>query len=275
MQYLELKLAASEERAEILIAQLAEIGFDSFSEEEGELKAYIQQDLYSEEQLKEILHQYAADVPYTVGLLEDKNWNEEWEKNFSPVFISDQCMIRAPFHDQDKRFPYEIIINPKMSFGTGHHETTSMMVGLQLSVDHKGKNVMDAGSGTGILAIMAEKLGASSVFAFDLEDWAFGNMPENFTLNNCQKISFAQGTVSTVTHPHKSYDIILANINKNVLLEEMDQYANLLSDKGLPLLSGFYIEDVKDLVSKAESVGLKKEKAQEKNRWAALIFSKK
>ncbi|HEY8400888.1 MAG TPA: 50S ribosomal protein L11 methyltransferase, partial [Cytophagaceae bacterium] len=212
-------------------------------------------------------------ISYSVGELENKNWNEEWEKNFDPVMVEDKVAIRASFHPASG-LPLEIIINPKMSFGTGHHETTYMMVQNQLEIDHKDKLVMDAGSGTGVLAILACKLGAKQILAFDVEDWAFENLQENVKLNNCSVVIPAKGDITQVNHLAENYDIILANINKNVLLKEMPLYARYLKQGGTLILSGFYEEDIEDIQNSAFTHSLDFVARKLRNRWASLVFQK-
>lgn len=276
MQFVEVKIETTPEMAEILIAELVEVGYDSFQETETGLDAYVDQDIFSEDVLKEILQKYSFEekIPYTVGLLEDKNWNEEWEKNFPPVIIGDECIVRASFHHPEKPYKYDIVINPKMSFGTGHHETTSMMLEHQLETDHQDKTVMDAGSGTGILAIMASKRGARLVDAFDIEDWAFENLKENAILNGCSNILISQGEVVRANLRESQYDLILANINRNVLLDEMPEYTKRLKSSGKLILSGFYTEDIPLLEERAGEFGLKKTSFKQKNNWASLVFIK-
>jgi ribosomal protein L11 methyltransferase len=276
MQFIEVKITANPELSELLIAELVEAGFDSFQETETGLDAYVEDSVFSETVLKEILQRYSQgeEIPYTVGLLENKNWNEEWEKNFPPVIIGEDCIVRASFHEPDKKYRYDIVINPKMSFGTGHHETTTMMIMNQLEIDHEGKTLMDAGSGTGILAILASKRGAQLVDAFDIEDWAFENLKENAILNGCSNILISQADIKKAELRVTQYDIILANINRNVLLEEMPEYAKRLKTSGKLVLSGFYKEDVPLLESRAAEFGLKKTSQKEKNNWASLVFIK-
>ena len=276
MRFIEVKIVASSELSELLIAELVEIGYDSFQETDSGLDAYIEQSIFNEIQLQEVLHRYTAEgsIPYSFGLLEDKNWNEEWEKNFQPVIIEEKCIVRASFHTPEKPYLYDIVINPKMSFGTGHHETTSMMIANQLEIDHNKKTVMDAGTGTGILAIMASKLGASLINAFDVEDWAFENLKENAILNGCSNILVGKGDISQVELSEKEYDIVLANINRNVLMDELPEYSKRLKSGGTIVLSGFYIDDIPMLVEKASTVGLKKISFKEKNKWASLVFVK-
>ena len=274
--YLEVKIQAPLEFMDLLTAELSYLDFDSFMETPQGFNAYVQEALFKEQELKDIFSKYLSPDQYAYSFekMEDKNWNEEWEKNFQPVTIKDQCIVRASFHKTEKFYPYEIIINPKMSFGTGHHETTHMMVENQLKVDHKHKKVIDAGSGTGILAILAMKLGASEVIAYDIEDWSFENLKENINLNDCSNIRVAQGTVQTVDFPLAAYDIVLANINKNVLLEEIPFYSKLLSEKGILIISGFYTHDVADLENVYRSCSLRRIDQEEKNNWTSLILEK-
>jgi ribosomal protein L11 methyltransferase len=277
LNYVELKIKVKSDFSEILLAELADSGYDSFVESEEGLEAYIEEDKFKEEDLRKVIDKYinVFSIDYSVHKLENKNWNEEWEKNFSPVLVADKCFIRASFHKPEPKYPYDIIINPKMSFGTGHHETTSMMIENQLETDHQGKKIMDAGSGTGILSIMASKLGAESIMAFDVEDWAFENLKENIQLNHCTNIHLGLGNIFEVKHHCKQYDIVLANINKNVLLEEIQTYSLKLVRGGVLMLSGFYLEDADDIVEEARRFSLEKKVLKEKNRWASLIFEKK
>lgn len=276
LQYLEIKITLPADFTEFIMAELSSIGYDSFMEIPEGLNAYVDETLFSDSELRDTLAKYipSESFSYIISKLENKNWNEEWEKNFQPVIIDDQFVVKASFHKLDKEYPYEVIINPKMSFGTGHHETTHMMVQHQLEVNHTNKRVIDAGSGTGILAIMAEKLGANEVIAYDIEDWAFENLKENINLNGCSKIKVAQGDVETVDFPFKSCDIVLANINKNVLLKEIPVYSNFLSPGGILIISGFYVEDVQDIENVCKASSLKTISQKERNRWTSLVLQK-
>ncbi len=273
MPFIEVKITASPELSELLIAELVEIGYDSFQELDEGLDAYVEEAVFSEEKLQEVLLRYTEGelLPYTFGLLENKNWNEEWEKNFQPVTIGDECIVRASFHQPEKEYKYDIVINPKMSFGTGHHETTSMMIAHQLELDHQDKTVMDAGSGTGILAIMASKLGAKLVDAFDIEDWAFENLKENAILNDCSNILISQGEITRADLREELYDIDLANINSCSFIATQDLG---LKTSGKLVLSGFYTEDVPMLETRAAEFGMKKTSIKQKNNWASLVFIK-
>lgn len=274
MDYLEFKIKCLEEFREILIAELAEIGFDSFLETEEGIDAYAPESEFNRGAFEQIIENYRdqAQLTLTEGLMPKVNWNEEWEKNYDPIAVDDLVYVRASFHEPQPGYKYEIVINPKMSFGTGHHATTFQMLRLQGEIDHQGKRVLDVGSGTGILAIMAHLLGAKEVEAFDIDDWCVENGNENFDLNGL-KTRMGLGTIRQV-NPQGPYEIILANINKNVLLDEMKIYSDLLEENGFLLLSGFYTEDIQDLVNLAKTLGLELKKSSSKDNWAALILQK-
>lgn len=274
MDYLEFKIKCLEEFREILIAELAEIGFDSFLETEEGIDAYAAESEFDRAKFDELIASYqeAAQLSLTEGVMPRVNWNEEWEKNYDPIAVDQLVYVRASFHQTQPDFKYEIVINPKMSFGTGHHATTFQMLRHQGDLDHAGKRVLDVGSGTGILAIMAHLLGAKSVEAFDIDDWCVDNGNENFDLNGLSS-RMGLGTIREV-NPQGPFDIVLANINKNVLLDEMEIYAGLLPAKGFLLLSGFYTEDIPDLLDAAKPFGLELVKKSSKDNWAALILQK-
>jgi len=273
MDYFELSLSVEPDFSEILMAELAEIGFDSFIETDEGLQAYVLESEFQERGLKALMENYADKTPlsYSLKKIEKQNWNKEWESNFSPIEVLDKVYIRATFHEPaDEKFEHEIIITPKMSFGTGHHETTSQMMELQLEIDHKQKSVIDVGTGTGILAILATKLGAAKVHAFDIDEWSVENTIENIQLNGTDLITIELGTIDS--QKTEVYDIVLANINRNILLEEIPKYATFTRD--YLLLSGFYEHDISDIQQTAEANGLKKIKHISKNNWAAVVFKK-
>lgn len=274
MDYLEFKIKCREEFREILIAELAQIGFDSFLETEEGIDAYAERDQFDKKSFDEVIAQYLESAEITVeeGILPKVNWNEEWEKNYDPIAVEDLVYVRASFHPSKPGFKHEIVINPKMSFGTGHHATTFQMLRHQGQIDHHNKRVLDVGSGTGILAIMAHLLGASEVEAFDIDEWCVDNGNENFDLNQL-KSRMGLGTIREVA-PKGPYEIILANINKNVLLDEMNIYSSLLASGGYLLLSGFYTEDIEDLMKIASDLNLELTSSQSKDNWAALILQK-
>lgn len=275
MQYLEFKISCKESFREILIAELAEVGYDSFLETDEGFDAYIQEDLFDRNSFQQVIDQYheEASLQVTEGKMPKVNWNEEWEKNYDPIEVGDQVYVRASFHQPRPEFKYEILINPKMSFGTGHHATTFLMLSHQLTIDHTDKSVLDIGSGTGILAIMAHQLGAGHIEAFDIDEWCVENGNENFDLNEMSVVRMGKGTVREVK-PQGEFDIVLANINKNVLLDEMDVYASLVKTNGYLLLSGFYEHDVLDIAEKAFQYGFVEKEVQTKDGWAALILEK-
>lgn len=275
MDYIELKVTVPPDFSDILIAELAEIGFESFIDTDYGVDGYIQTGLFNQQQIEAIREKYSSvsSVSYTYSTIERKNWNEEWEKSYEPIIIGKQCLVRASFHQGLGPFPYEIIINPKMSFGTGHHETTTLMLEQQLSISHTGKKVLDIGCGTGILAIMACKRGATLVDAFDIDEWAVENSRENFDLNTCRRVTVQQGTVREVQLA-PIYDILLANINKNVLLDEIPVYASLLPKGGSLLLSGFYEKDIADIERLAITHGFTKNVQRIKQPWASLVLTK-
>ena len=274
MDYLEFKINCLEEFREILIAELAEIGFDSFLETETGIDAYAPEAEFDREAFDQLIEAYqeAAGITLTEGKMPKVNWNEEWEKNYDPIAVDDLVYVRASFHEPQPSFKHEIVINPKMSFGTGHHATTFQMLRHQGELDHQGKRVLDVGSGTGILAVMAHLLGAREVEAFDIDDWCVDNGNENFDLNGLST-RMGLGTIRQV-NPQGPFEIILANINKNVLLDEMAIYAGLLLSQGHLLLSGFYTQDIDDLVKAAKPLGLNLIKSSDKDNWAALILQK-
>ncbi len=277
MNYIEVKLNINPEFSDIFMAELGEIGYETFTEEAEGLNAYITEDLFSEEQLDEIMERYLAMTPisYSYLTLEKKNWNEEWEKNYEPILAANgRVRVRANFHEPDPTIQYELLINPKMSFGTGHHETTSMVLSLQMEIDHQGKKVLDVGCGTGILAIFASKLGASEVAGFDIEEWAAENSHENVQLNDCNNIVIRQGTIED--EPADQYDIILANINRNILMRDIPKYVEFMKPAPSKLIvSGFYQHDIEDIEGVAKEAGLIKTHTENKNNWAAVIFERK
>jgi len=272
-EYLSLHVQCPDELIEILIAEIAEMGYDSFWEQADGFEAYILKADFDASALQEILDRYqeAGEISYSSSLVEEKNWNVEWESNFEPITVEDQCLVRADFHQADREYPYEVVINPKMSFGTGHHATTYLMLSWQLEIDHQDKKAMDAGCGTGILAIMARMRGATEIIAFDNNEWAVDNSRENFEINHCPDIRMFPGTVEDITADDQ-FDIILANINRNVLLEEMPLYAERLRKDGVLLLSGFYNYDAPLIEEKAAASGLKVSGRKERNDWVALQF---
>ncbi|QCR24371.1 50S ribosomal protein L11 methyltransferase [Pontibacter sp. SGAir0037] len=273
MDFIEVTLKVDADFADILTAELGELGFDAFVETEDGFSAYAEEANFSQEELDEMLERYKGlvEVSYTTQKIARQNWNEEWERNFEPLFIAGQVSVRASFHEAPANATYDIVINPKMSFGTGHHETTTLMIENQLTVDHEGKRVLDMGCGTAILAIMAGKLGASEIVGVDIEDWTVENARENAQINAFPGIEVRLGGAETIAGD-EPYDIVLANINRNVLLEDMPAYVAVLKPQGRLLLSGFYTEDLSILQDRASKLGLKYISHRVKNNWVSAIF---
>ncbi|GAB1446597.1 50S ribosomal protein L11 methyltransferase [Flammeovirgaceae bacterium] len=262
--------------SEILIAEISQAGFDSFLENENGFEAYAEVDRFDQVLVEEIKKKYDQVKPllFFWDRIEKRNWNEEWEKSYEPIIVDDRCVIRAEFHQIEKEYPYSITITPKMSFGTGHHQTTYLMIKAQMDMDHKDKNVMDAGCGTAILSIMASKLGAKTIDAFDIDEWSVINGKENIEVNACKNINIRQGMISELIFEY-NYDIILANINKNILLQELPQYVSYLNPDGYILLSGFYEKDIPDMVTRAHPYPLKYIQSEVRENWASLLFQLK
>ncbi|MEZ4947017.1 MAG: 50S ribosomal protein L11 methyltransferase [Cyclobacteriaceae bacterium] len=262
--------------SDILIAEISQAGFDSFLENENGFEAYAEVDRFDQSRVDEIKNKYNQVTPlsFSWDRIEKKNWNEEWEKSYEPIIVDDRCVIRAEFHQIEKEYPYTITITPKMSFGTGHHQTTYLMIKAQMDMDHKNKMVMDAGCGTAILSIMASKLGAKKVEAFDIDEWSVINGKENIAVNNCEHITIRQGMISELTF-EDNCDVILANINKNILLHELPQYVSYLNPNGFVLLSGFYEKDIPDLMERAHQYQLKHISSNVRENWASLLLQLK
>ena len=273
--YIEYNFTVSpkEPATEILIAELGNVGFESFVENENGVTAYIQKNEWFSEILDDVfvLNSDEFSIDYNQKEVTQTNWNAEWEKNFTPIQVDDLVSIRAPFHD-NPNLKYDIVIEPKMSFGTGHHETTHMMVQHLLNLDLKNKKTLDMGCGTGILAIFAEMKGAKPIDAIDIDNWCYENSLENVKRNNCSTISVYEGDSSLLIN--KKYDVIIANINRNILLMDMKIYTNCLNDKGVLLLSGFYQEDIPIIDAEVSKYNLKLETFIERNNWVALKYNK-
>ena len=258
---------------EILIAELSNAGFESFVENENGVTAYILKEEQSDTILNDIyaLESDEFQISYTIEEIAQVNWNSEWEKNFHPIQVDDLVSIRAPFH-ANPNLNYDIVIEPKMSFGTGHHETTHMMVQHLIELDLKDKKVLDMGCGTGILAIFSEMKGAKPIDAIDIDAWCYENSVENCERNNCKHISVYEGDVSLLIN--KEYDVIIANINRNILMSDIKLYANCLNKNGVLLLSGFYQEDIPIVDGEASKFNLKLDTIIERNNWVALKYDK-
>ncbi|RAJ13265.1 50S ribosomal protein L11 methyltransferase [Olleya aquimaris] len=267
------KVTPIEPATEILIAELGYAGFESFVETEDGVTAYIQKEEWREDILEDIqiLNSNEFEITFTYEDIEQTNWNAEWEKNFNPIVVDDICAVRAPFHDQFDT-QYEIIIEPKMSFGTGHHETTHMMIQHILKNDFKDKSVLDMGCGTAVLAILAEMKGANAIDAIDIDNWCYLNSLENVERNNCKHISVSEGDASLLTG--KKYDVVIANINRNILLNDIKTYAACLNPKGSLYLSGFYDTDIPLIEKECNAHQLFLKDTLKRNNWVALKFNK-
>ena len=275
MHFIQLNTRCEPEFSDILIAELAELDFDSFEENKNGFAAYVEEEKIDFDAIKALLERYAGltALHYSFQKIDRENWNQTWESNYQPIVIKDQILVKAPFHQIDESFPVVITIIPKMSFGTGHHATTSQMLTHLLEYKPLDFKVIDAGTGTGILAIMAEKMGAFSVLAFDNDPWCIENCKENFNLNHSEKceVRLARSMHELST---EKVDMVLANINKNVLLSEMALYAKALKSNGLLLLSGFYTEDLADIETSANHHQLTLIDQSAKENWACLVLRK-
>ena len=266
------KIEPAQPATEILIAELGDAGFESFVENEEGVTAYIQKCDWNAFILEgiHILSSDEFEITYEFNEIEQTNWNEEWERNFKPIVVDGLVTVRAPFHDKPST-QYDIIIEPKMSFGTGHHETTHMMIQHILNNDFQGKSVLDMGCGTGVLAILAEMRGAKQLDAVDIDNWCYLNSLENAERNGCQHISVYEGDVNTIKG--KSYDTIIANINRNILLADISEYVKCLTPNGSLFLSGFYKDDIDIISDKCTDNQLSLVDKIEKNNWQALKFT--
>lgn len=271
MEYKKVIFPDTEGKNDILIAILSGINFDSFEEKENELIAYIEEIHFNIDELNSSLSILPSmqDLKFEIADLENKNWNAIWESSFKPVVIDEKCTIRASFHEKATT-EYEIEIEPKMAFGTGHHATTNMMISFMLNLDFKNKTVLDFGSGTGILSVLAEKLQAKSIFANDVEEPAFENLAVNATLNNCSLISNNLGGVEVV--PDMKYDIILANVNTKALSENLHLLKEKMHDETIIMLSGILIEQKEIILDICKNLDFHLLETKEQNKWTSLLF---
>jgi ribosomal protein L11 methyltransferase len=260
--------------SDIIIAELSECGFDSFVTHDNGISAYATGNIDLEKAVKKSLEGKPDEVSisYEKKLIPHQNWNEKWESEFEPVIIEDYASIIAPFHDEGMVSGMPIIVKPEMSFGTGHHQTTWMMMKALFELPNIRERVLDMGTGTGVLAIAAEKLGAQEILAVDIEDWSIENTKENAIRNGCTRISAVHGDLDIIGG--RKFGLILANINKNTLLKHIEKYAESLENQGTLLLSGFFVNDCKELVNYAENFNLLRLKEFEKEGWSALQFVK-
>lgn len=280
MKYLEFSFhthPCTETVNDVLCAILGEVGFESFVEQAEGINAYIQTALYDEESVKLAIANFPlpdTEIEYSYTEAEDKDWNEEWEKNFfQPIVIGDRCVIHSTFHHDVPQATYDIVINPQMAFGTGHHETTSLIIGFLLDLPLQQQAVLDMGCGTSILAILARMRGAAPCTAIDIDDWCVRNSLENIELNHVDQISVYLGDASILTDKGP-FDLVIANINRNILLADMQHYIARMNAGATLLMSGFYVDDIPAIRTEAERLGLTFEEYREKNRWAAVRFKK-
>jgi ribosomal protein L11 methyltransferase len=262
--------------ADVLMAELAGIGFDMFEEHEDGIRAYIGAPSFEKLRLLEIPYfseNEFCNVTWTTRIIEHRNWNLEWESNFEPVVIAGKILVRAAFHPSQPGFEHEIVIQPKMSFGTGHHDTTSLVMTRMLQLDFKNKKVLDMGCGSGILAILAGMLGASTIWAVDNDAIATENAIENCNINGFSNVVVKTGSSELIRQ--EKFDIVIANINRNILLEQMNAFSGSIVTEGLLILSGFYEDDIAMLVKDAEKNGFIFSSRSTSNKWCELIFTKK
>lgn len=257
--------------SEILIAELGEKAFESFTETDNGISAFVKKDLWDENILDDIYILQSAEfkIEYTIEEIDQVNWNEEWEKNFEAIDVDGKCHVRAPFHEKTD-VEFDIVIEPKMSFGTGHHETTHMMIQHLLEIDVEDLKTLDMGCGTAILAILAEMKGAQPIDAIDIDNWCYLNSIENAERNNCKHITVYEGDAALLNG--KNYDLIIANINRNILLNDMQSYVDCLNPKGIILLSGFYEEDIPFIDASCTEKGLTYVKKFQRNNWVSLKY---
>ena len=272
MEYIEIeiRLKLVKPYAEIFIARLNEIKYESFSTDECGLKAYIRSDLFNKKKLTEIVDDISSftKIDLSIKVIKKENWNADWENNYSPVHINKDCVIRAHFHARFPNIEHEIIITPKMSFGTGHHETTFLVMNQIFELNLEGKHVLDIGSGTGVLSILASKLGAKKIVGIDIDKWAYENAIENSKLNNISNIQFIEGTAESIGK--KMYDVVLANINRNIILADIQKYAKAMRAKSDIILSGFLKQDVKIILNKIKQLKFNLVASKNKNKWQML-----
>lgn len=279
MDYIELNVAVtplSETATDVLAGMLADIGYESFVPNQSGMSAYIDETLFDEVRLKEIISDFflPVDISYSISKIKSEDWNEEWEKNyFQPIVVGKECVIHSTFHKNVPKCEYDITIDPKMAFGTGHHETTGLMLQYILDADLYGKCVLDMGCGTAVLAILASMRGASQLTAVDIDSWAYDNALENLALNKISNVDVRVGGAEILGDC--LYDVIFANINRNILLEDMPVYASVLKQNGVLYMSGFYKEDIPVIEAKAVSLGLEYVSYKMRNNWVAVRFSKK
>ena len=264
---------SSDIQHDMLTTMLAELGFDSFMDEDHVLKAYCSSDCRDDVAVDNLLLDPAfCDIRLLkVEEMPDKDWNELWEASYQPVVVNERCRVRAPFHEPDPSFEFDLVIEPKMSFGTANHETTAQIIQLMLETDFQGKDVLDMGSGTAVLAILAKKLGAGHTVAIDNDEWAYRNAFTNVALNGVADMEIVLGDASSI---HGQYDVVLANINRNILLRDMHEYVAAMRPQAHIFFSGFYSEDLESIKAEAERLGLHYKRHLARNNWVAAEFVK-
>lgn len=268
------KINPSESGNDIITAQLSDLDFESFEETEHGVNAYIQARYFDEEKVKTLFYSLEnIEVEYEQKLIPAQNWNSVWESNFEPVIIDAKCSVRAPFHSKPEGVEFDLVIEPKMSFGTAHHETTSLMISYLLKTDVEGKDVLDMGCGTAVLAILAGMKGAKNITAIDIDPWPVENAKENARNNNIPQLEVIMGGAEQLGKI--MFDMILANINRNVLVADMVAYSNVLNNNGTLFLSGFYKEDLEQITNTAFENGLEFVSFETKNNWTAAQYLKK
>ncbi len=276
MDYIELSIPLSGLTGDpdMLTARLSLLGFDSFVEEGEIYRAYIPVGEFDETNTRELLNSQGIDAGFELNRIKDRNWNELWESQFNPVVIGGRCLVRAPFHPPQARYPIELVIEPRMSFGTAHHETTALMMEWLLESPPEGATVLDMGSGTGILAVLSAKLGAAAVTAIDNDEWAFSNASDNIRINQTPGIRVLMGDAG-ILNGLGPFSVILANINRNILLRDIPAYTSVLINGGQLYLSGFYLIDLEAIAGVAKANGLELKHYYERNNWVAARFEKK
>lgn len=278
MKYVEVDFTCnpnSETVTDVLAAQLSDIEFESFVQSDSGLLAYVQESRFSIEKIDVLLRNFLLDakIDYSFKTIEDKNWNEEWEKNyFQPIVFENRCIIHSSFHQPDGDYGYRILIDPKMAFGTGHHQTTGLILREILSMDLQDRSVLDMGCGTAVLAILASMRGANPITAIDIDEWAYHNAMENVQLNNISNINVLFGGAELLGV--ETFDVIFANINRNILLQNIPSYAKVLNPGGKFIMSGFYKEDIPSIREKCEQNGLKYLYFSEMDNWVAVVCEK-
>jgi ribosomal protein L11 methyltransferase len=275
MDYLKISFTLTpdcEEFREILIATLSEAGFESFAENELSVDAFIKEEAFSASILEQLSLEPLLKFDYQIEKIPDQNWNEVWEKNyFKPLIVADKCIVRAPFHTDYPKKEIEIVIEPNMAFGTGNHETTTMMMEFILESNLKGKSVLDMGCGTGILSILASKCGAAKVTAIDIDKWSFVGTSENILINGIDNIQPILGDAGAI--PDEKYDLVLANIHKNIIMSDLVAYFKVLNPEGAIIVSGFYESDLTDIIQVAKKLELKPDQSKSSNNWCSACFS--